>query len=57
MTPIWAAKETPPVGIVENGMISKSGCTPMVTFSMQGAFGDSTSNDNPKIHLEDPIRQ
>lgn len=54
---IRAAREVERVGLVEKGVLGKSGCTPMGAYSMCAAFGNANPADNPKVHMEDTIKQ
>jgi hypothetical protein len=57
MAAIWAAKDVGRVGLVEKGAFGKAGCTPMGAYSVCAAFGFADPADNPRVHLEDTIRQ
>ncbi len=57
MAAIYAARQVPRVGLVEKGVFGKAGCTPMGAYSMCAAFGNADPRDNPRVHLEDTIRQ
>lgn len=57
MAAIHAARGVSAVGLVEKGVFGKSGCTPMGAYSMCAAFGYADPRDNPRVHLEDTIRQ
>jgi fumarate reductase (CoM/CoB) subunit A len=57
MAAIHAAREVSAVGLVEKGIFGKAGCTPMGAYSMCAAFGNADPRDNPRVHLEDTIRQ
>ena len=57
MAAIYAARQVPRVGLVEKGVFGKAGCTPMGAYSMCAALGNADPRDNPRVHLEDTIRQ
>ena len=57
MAAIRAAQKVERVGLVEKGVLGKSGCTPMGAYSMCAAFGYGDPADNPRVHMEDTIRQ
>ncbi len=45
------------VALVNKGIISRSGLTPMAGYSFQAAFGHTDPRDNIQMHFEDTVRE
>jgi len=45
------------VALVNKGIISRSGLTPMAGYSYQAAFGHADPRDNPEVHFADTVRE
>jgi fumarate reductase (CoM/CoB) subunit A len=54
---IEADKHAVSVTLLNKGIISRSGITPMAGYSYQAAFGHADPQDNPKVHFEDMVRE
>lgn len=45
------------VALINKGIISRSGITPIAGYSFQAAFGHGDARDNSEIHFQDTIRE
>ncbi len=54
---IEADKHGVSVALINKGVVSRSGLTPMAGYSYQAAFGHADPKDNPKVHFEDMVRE
>ncbi|MBW1842262.1 MAG: FAD-binding protein [Deltaproteobacteria bacterium] len=54
---IEADKQGVSVALINKGVVSRSGLTPMAGYSYQAAFGHADPKDNPEVHFEDMVRE
>lgn len=54
---IEASLQNVNVALINKGILSRSGLTPMAGSSIQAAFGHADVKDNSEVHFEDTIRE